>query len=330
MSVSGREAPTTPPAAARSMSWTVGRSIRSNRVRILVASTATVVGVTVPPAAGPAAFTDPGRIVTTIVRSEPISTSAWTFSFRRRRVTTSRSPSRRRPTALVTSGRSRAPATAGARSYPSAVWATSRSRGFVDSSRARTACRYPSPVYSAKTESSARRTSTPSLARASARARTSRPKTATRAAPPDCAARARPAATSSNVEGESRPSRCSATIRISPDVGSPPDGSLVSQQRLEPAVLRLDLRYDARMRHPEDPGDQAARRRIPLVVRLDAGQHEVVRDRADRGGEDPGDRPDVVPGVVHRDADGLVGAFRQRFAQHLLGPLRARGEGDHP
>src|SRR6266581_4938753 len=82
MSVSGREAPTTPPAAARSMSWTVGRSIRSNRVRILVASTATVVGVTVPPAAGPAAFTDPGRIVTTIVRSEPISTAVETQAHR--------------------------------------------------------------------------------------------------------------------------------------------------------------------------------------------------------------------------------------------------------
>src|SRR6266704_2546720 len=445
MSVSGRDAPTTPPttfansstrgrfsffwiprpaetmmsAAARSMSWTVGRSIRSNRVRTFVASTATLVGMTVPPAVGPAAFTEPGRIVTTIVLSEPISTSAWTFSFSRRRMTTSRSPSRRRPTAFVTSGRSRTPATAGARSYPCAVWATSRSRGFVDSRRPRTACTYPSPVYSVRAGSSARRTSTPSLARASARARTPRPKTATRAAPPDCAERARPAATSSNVEGASRPSRCSATISRSPDVGSPPDESLVSQQRrellrllfdrsrhhlrvalrngrrhgadregvrgrerrgrdlpdrlarrlhdrrqrrvtrrvraeldrqeggegdgvdalqppfelrrdLEPAVLRLDLRYDARMRHPEEPGDQAARRRIPLVVRLDAGQHEVVRDRADRGGEDPGDRPDVVPGILHRDSDRLVGPFRQRFAQHLLGPLRAGGEGDHP
>src|SRR6266566_4085779 len=422
MSVSGRDAPTTPPtafansstrgrfsffwiprpadtmmsAAARSMSWTIGRSIRSNRVRILVASTATVVRVTVPPAAGPAAFTDPGRSVTT-----------------------SRSPSRRRPTALVASGRSRAPATAGARSYPSAVWATSRSRGFVDSSRARTACTYPSPVYSARAESSARRTSTPSLARASARARTPRPKRATRAAPPDCAERARPAATSSNVEGASRPSRCSATISRSPDVGSPPDESLVPQERgellrllfdrsrhhlrvalrdgrrqapdrervrrgerrgrdlpdrlarglhdcgqrrvarrvraeldrqegregdgvdpLQPAfelrrdletdVLRLDAGDDARVGHPEEPGDQTARRRVPLVVRLYAGQHEVVRQRPDRGGEDPCDHPDVVPGILHRDADRFVGPLRQRFAQHLLGPLRAGGEGDHP
>src|SRR6266540_1326327 len=374
MSVSGRDAPTTPPtafansstrgrfsffwmprpadtmtsAAARSMSCTVGRSIRSNRVRIFVASTATVVGVTVPPAEGPAAFTEPGRIVTTIVRSQPISTSAWTFSFRRRRVTISRSPSRRRSTALVTSGRSRAPATAGARSYPCAVWATSRSRGFVDSRRPRTACTYPSPVYSARAGSSAKRTSTPSLASGSARARTPRPKRATRVAPPDCAARARPAATSSNVEGASRPSRCSATIRISPDVGSPPDESLVRQEGregdgvdalqsafelrrdLEPAVLRLDAGDDARVGHPEEPGDQAARRRVPLVVRLDAGQHEVVRQRPDRGGEDPRDRPNVVPGIVHRDADRLVGPLRQGFAQHLLGPLRAGGEGDHP
>src|SRR2546426_5914670 len=139
------------------------------------------------------------------------------------------------------------------------MWATSRSRGFADSSRPRTARAYPSPVYSASASSSTRRTSTPSFARVSARARTDWPNNATRTTPPDAAARARPSETTSKVDGASRPSRCSATIRMSPDTGSPSDEPLFSEELGE--FLRLifhraghDLRVALRNRWGE-PAD---------------------------------------------------------------------------
>src|SRR5436309_6498895 len=272
----------------------------------------------------------------------------------------------------------------------------------------------------ARSASSTRRTSTPSFARAPARARTPWPNNATRTTPPDAAARARPSETTSKVDGASRPSRCSATIRMSPDTGSPSDEPLFSEELgeflrlifhraghdlrvalrdrcgesadaerigqrnrggcdlpdrlsrrshdrrqgrvprrvrpelnrqergerdgvdslqtalefgrdLEDAVLDVDARDDAGMGQADEPGDQPARRRAALVVRLAAGQNEVVRQRAHRRGEEPRDGPDIVgPGIFVRDSGRLVGAFRERLPQHLVHALRPQAQRDHP
>src|SRR5207245_11153769 len=106
-----------------------------------------------------------------------------------------------------------------------------------------------------------RRTSTPSFARLSARARTPWPSNATRTTPADAAARARPSETISKVDGASRPSRCSATIRMSPDTGSPSDEPFLTEELRE--FLRLlfhrtghDLRVARRLRRGE-PGAAA-------------------------------------------------------------------------
>src|SRR5207245_1892493 len=98
---------------------------------------------------------------------------------------------------------------------------------------------------------------------------------------------------------------------------------------LEDAVLDLDARDDAGMGQAGEPGDQSAGRRTDLVVRLDAGQNEVVRQRAHRRGEEPRDGPDIVgPGIFGRDSDRFVGAFRERLAQHLIDPLRPQAVRD--
>src|SRR5437899_8297311 len=263
-----------------------------------------------------------------------------------------------------------------------------------------------------------RRTSTPSFARLSARARTPWPSNATRTMPPDAAAEAGVSETMSKEDGASRPSRCSATVRMSPDTGSPSDEPLLTEELrellrlifhraghdlrmalrdrwgesadaervgqrnrggrdlpdrlsrglhdrrqrriprrvrpelnrqeggerdgvdalqtalelgrdLEDAVLDLDARDDAGMGQAGEPGDQPPRRRADLVVRLDAGQNEVVRQRAHGRGEEPRDGPDIVgPGIFGRDSDRLVGAFRERLPQHLIDPLRPQAEGD--
>src|SRR5207245_3241773 len=108
-----------------------------------------------------------------------------------------------------------------------------------------------------------RRTSTPSFARLSARARTPWPSNATRTTPPDAAARARPSETISKEDGASRPSRCSATIRMSPDTGSPSDEPLLTEELRE--FLRLIFHragHDLRMALRDRWGESAYAERV--------------------------------------------------------------------
>src|SRR2546422_4068323 len=328
--VSGREAPTTPRGAfatssmrarfsffwiprpadtmmsapAMSMSWTCGRSIDRNRVRAFDESIRTGIVVTVPPAAGPAGFTEPGRTVTTMGRLDAISTSAWTFSFRRRRVAMRRSPSKRKARQFVTSGRSIAPASAGARSKPWDVWATRIRRGFALSTTARAAWPYPSGVYSANAGSSARRTSVPVPARTSARTRTSCPKSATRAWPPERDPSSRPTAIASNVDGATWPSRCSARIRTSPGSPSPPSEPFVPEELRE--FLRLLV---------DGPGDH-------LRMALRRGRRELsdgerVRERNGLPGCETESRGREL-------LDRLAGRFHDRRERRV--PRRVRAE----
>src|SRR5207245_10497141 len=98
---------------------------------------------------------------------------------------------------------------------------------------------------------------------------------------------------------------------------------------LEAVALHLNARHDARMGEAEETRDESPRRRIHEIVRLHAGQHEVVRHRANRRLEETRDLADVVRGrFVERDPDDLVRSLRERLAQHLLRALRACGQRD--
>src|SRR5437870_71016 len=98
---------------------------------------------------------------------------------------------------------------------------------------------------------------------------------------------------------------------------------------LEPVALHLNARHDARMGEAEEARDESPRRRIHEIVRLDSGEHEVVRHRANRRREETRDLADVVRGrFVERDPDDLVRSLRERLAQHLLRALRACGQRD--
>jgi len=98
---------------------------------------------------------------------------------------------------------------------------------------------------------------------------------------------------------------------------------------LECVAFQLDARHDARMGEAEDPCDESPGGRVHEIIGLDAGQHEVVGQRADCRREEARDLADVVRGgLVEGDSGDLVGSFRKRLAKHLLGALRARGQCD--
>src|SRR3989454_6607832 len=278
------------------MSATSGRSIRTNFTRTAEGSINAGTSVTfILPRPVPWGGVAPGRIVTTIGRSDRTSTSAWTFSFRIRRVGTSRPSWRSIARQFVTRGKSIAPARAGARSVPCAVWATRTRRGFVDSTIPRTAWTYASPVYPARRGRSARRTSTVYPARWCARSLTPCPRTTSRTSWRSTL-RIVAAAMSSSVEGATRPSRCSAITRT-PATGSPPNEALLPEELRE--LLRL---------LGDRPGDH-----LRVALRDGRGEADDAERVRQRDGVPPGEAegrraelPDRLPRRLHDRGQGSV------------------------
>src|SRR5947208_3298954 len=90
-----------------------------------------------------------------------------------------------------------------------------------------------------------------------------------------------------------------------------------------------DAGDDARMRQTEEPRQQAPGSGIHVIVRLNAGQDEIVGQRADRRRKEPRVLADVERGgIVVCDPDRLVRAFRERLPQHLFRSFRTQGDGD--
>src|SRR5207244_10785643 len=79
-----------------------------------------------------------------------------------------------------------------------------------------------------------------------------------------------------------------------------------------------DADDDARMRQTEDSGQQAPGSGIHVIVRLNAGQDEIVGQRADRRRKEPRVLADVARrGTVVCDPAPLVRASRERLAPPL-------------
>src|SRR5207302_8710842 len=98
---------------------------------------------------------------------------------------------------------------------------------------------------------------------------------------------------------------------------------------LELTLSNDDAGDDAGVRQAEEPRQQAPRRRVHVVVRLDAGQNKIVGQRANRSSQEPRVLADVERrGIVVCDPNRLVRAFRERFAQHLFRSFRTQGKGD--
>src|SRR5439155_8414715 len=90
-----------------------------------------------------------------------------------------------------------------------------------------------------------------------------------------------------------------------------------------------DTGDDAGMRQAEEPRQQAPRRRVHVVVRLDAGQNKIVGQRSNRGRQEPRVLADIeCGGIVVCDPNRLVRTFRERFAQHLFRSFRTQGKRD--
>ena len=96
------------------------------------------------------------------------------------------------------------------------------------------------------------------------------------------------------------------------------------------AVSFFNLHNDGRMRQSENLGQNHARLRISVIVRLQAGEDQVKFFILDGGR----DRPRRVVGIEADkssvlEMDRPVRAFRQRLAQNLQRPRRAGRQDDH-
>src|SRR5438067_4907358 len=83
------------------------------------------------------------------------------------------------------------------------------------------------------------------------------------------------------------------------------------------------------MGQAEDSGQEAARRGINIIIRLHAGEDEIVRQRPDGRREKSRVLARVEGGrIVPCDSDRFVRSLREGLPQHLFGPLRAQGHSD--
>ena len=103
--------------------------------------------------------------------------------------------------------------------------------------------------------------------------------------------------------------------------GEPPTGVLLHDTR--GSVGQSDFDDDARLRPAERRGEVGRRLAEHVGGRLDAGQHEVGRQLAERLRERERRRPRVVRVDLARvHDDHAVGPTRIRHAQRLLDPVR--------
>jgi hypothetical protein len=91
--------------------------------------------------------------------------------------------------------------------------------------------------------------------------------------------------------------------------------------------VHVDVHHDRGVGQPKALGEDDSGLRCPLIVGLEAGQHEielfVSHGVGERGGDDRRIRRSRGEAIV-LDMNGPVGTARQRFAQHLR---RARWPG---